>query len=100
MLFYKLPAAQRHLGECYANGIGVEKSQEKAIHYYTLAADQGDLDSQYTLAKKLLDNNQSLQKAIHYLKKVERNVYATKILRALAAYEIAIWYEKGIKKAF
>ena len=41
--------AQFNLGLCYHNGDGVEKDDEKAVEWYTKAAEQGHPDAQYTL---------------------------------------------------
>ena len=41
--------AQSCLGALYYNGLGVEQSYEKAAKYYRLAADQGEVYSQYNL---------------------------------------------------
>ena len=42
-------AAQNHLGEMYAIGIGVPKDATKAVEWYLKAAAQGDTEAQYTL---------------------------------------------------
>ena len=34
--------AQAHMGDCHYIGAGVEKSKDKAVEYYRLAAAQGD----------------------------------------------------------
>jgi enhanced entry protein EnhC len=44
------PTAQFYLAQMYDLGEGVDKSTEKALEYYQLAADQGDLKSIYALA--------------------------------------------------
>ena len=36
------PSAQNNLGIYYKNGVGVEKIKEKALHYYTLAAENNE----------------------------------------------------------
>lgn len=35
------PGAQHELGVCYRDGNGVEQSDEKAVKYYQMSADQG-----------------------------------------------------------
>ena len=41
--------AQCKLGDCYANGQGVEKDEAKAVQWYRKAADQGHAEAQYEL---------------------------------------------------
>lgn len=42
--------AQRELGGCYFNGIGVEQSYERAVEWFSLAASQGNVVAQSNLA--------------------------------------------------
>ena len=44
-------AAQYYLGNCYENGIGVSKDGEKAVEWYTKAANQGDANAQKALER-------------------------------------------------
>nr|WP_303104815.1 DUF4145 domain-containing protein [uncultured Mitsuokella sp.] len=39
--------AQLALGNCYCQGIGVEKDEQEAFHWYLQAANQGNMDAQY-----------------------------------------------------
>ena len=48
--------AQFNLAECYEQGRGVEQDLEQAIHWYTLAAEQGDEDAIEALER--LKNNE------------------------------------------
>lgn len=43
------PAAQTSLGALYRDGLGVEQSDEKAIEWFTKAAEQGDEDAKSCL---------------------------------------------------
>ncbi len=47
-----VPQSQYDVGLMYANGIGVEQSFPKAIHWVTLAADRGLATAQYLLATR------------------------------------------------
>jgi TPR repeat protein len=47
-----VPQSQYDVGLMYANGIGVEQSFPKAIHWVTLAADRGLAAAQYLLATR------------------------------------------------
>jgi hypothetical protein len=40
---------QCNLGTMFVNGEGVDQSYEKAVEYYTMAAEQGDAGGQYNL---------------------------------------------------
>ncbi|MCQ2256574.1 MAG: caspase family protein [Bacteroidaceae bacterium] len=47
-------SAQRTLGNCYYYGtMGCSKNMDKAKHYYQLAANQGDTEAEYMLARIL-----------------------------------------------
>ena len=51
VLAYLLYQAQYHLGSHYFHGKGgLKKDLTKAVHFYTLAADQGVFKAQYQLA--------------------------------------------------
>lgn len=43
--------AQNSLGDCYYNGVGVEKNIERAFEWYRKAAEQGLSEAQYNLAR-------------------------------------------------
>lgn len=60
-----VPACRR-LGTLYARGHEVEKDVDKAIELFQVAADLGDLESQFNLAKVCYINNMSLERAAHY----------------------------------
>ena len=44
-------AAQYNLGYCYEKGMGVSKDEEKAVEWYTKAANQGDADAQKAIER-------------------------------------------------
>ena len=41
--------AQFNLGQCYTNGTGVEKDEQKAVEWYKKAAEQGHAGAQFNL---------------------------------------------------
>ena len=47
--------AQLHLGQRYAKGTGVDKDQQEAVHWFSLAADGGNAEAQRDLAFALLN---------------------------------------------
>ncbi len=47
-------AAQRVLGQRYANGEGIDKDEKEAVRWFRLAAEQGDVEAQRYLAFALL----------------------------------------------
>jgi len=63
------PKAQNFLGYMYRTGQGVEKDYEKAIHYYTLSANQGNSVAQNNSGNMYHFGEgveQNYEKAIHY----------------------------------
>lgn len=48
-LTHGIPEAQFKLGNCYANGIGVNKDVDRAVNLYTKAAEQEYVEAQYEL---------------------------------------------------
>lgn len=64
--------AQFELACCYYHGLGVKRNDEKAIHFLSLAADQGHSQSQYLLALAYLEGQGGLEKnegkAVHYFR--------------------------------
>ena len=48
--------ANHNLGNCYHNGVGVERDMKKAIYYYELAATGGDPAARFNLG--LLEENE------------------------------------------
>ena len=63
------PGSQHLLGYMYQHGEGVEKDYEKAIHYYTLSANQGNSSAQYNLGNMYYFGQgvkKDYEKAIHY----------------------------------
>lgn len=67
-----------NLGVSYFYGNGVEKDEEKAVHYYQLAAAKGHPFGQYNYAVALEQGNgvaKDMDKAIHfYQKAAEKHV--------------------------
>ena len=62
--------AQCALGECYAEGIGVEQDLQKAIAYYTLSAEQGFAPAQAILGLAYLSGagvEENPETALKYL---------------------------------
>jgi len=56
------------LNKCYTQGIGVQRNQEKAMEYLTIAAEGGHEPSQFSLALYYLNKNQP-DNAIVWLRK-------------------------------
>ncbi|MBQ1732766.1 MAG: caspase family protein [Bacteroidales bacterium] len=58
---------QKFLGELLLTGNeeGMPKDREKALYWYSRAADQGDADSQFILAMEYRDSDK--EKALHYM---------------------------------
>ena len=52
-----MSCAQCSSGYCYANVYGVEKSMEKAVEWYTIAAENGNPTAQFKLANCYFDGD-------------------------------------------
>eukprot|EP00825_Cyclidium_porcatum_P004770 TRINITY_DN1225_c0_g1_i6.p2 TRINITY_DN1225_c0_g1~~TRINITY_DN1225_c0_g1_i6.p2 ORF type:complete len:127 (-),score=25.25 TRINITY_DN1225_c0_g1_i6:201-581(-) len=52
---------QNSLGDCYENGQGVEKDLIKAVKYYQMSADQGNVKGQNNLGR-YYENGQGVEK--------------------------------------
>lgn len=81
--------AQYNLGRCYENGNGVEKNINKAIEWYTKAAEKGYVDSQYKLGEmynywKTIKN---LNKAIYWYSKAAEQGHENALPRLGYCYE-------------
>lgn len=98
--WYEKSATQGHvkaecmLGVCYCKGYGVEQNQDKAVEYFTKAANNGDDDAMVHLAHILFldnwkDSLDNATKAIEYLES------ACKELNYDAIYALAVCYIKG-----
>lgn len=51
------PRGQYNVGRMYELGLGVEKSDEEAVKWFRMAADQGDADAQHKMGFKYLYGN-------------------------------------------
>ena len=78
---------------CLGYRFSVEKNMEKAIYYYTLAADQGSTNAQYNLGFIYKDGKGvpvDYEKALHYYKLAAEG-------GALSAYNnIGVMYKEGL----
>lgn len=54
------PEAQYLLGDCYAEGLGVEQDNKKAVELYTKAAERGYEDAQWKLCYSYLEGEYGL----------------------------------------
>lgn len=83
------PLASRYLGKMYENGVGTTKDLRKAVYYYKIAAENGNLECQYALGSAYFFGNgvatdESL--AFNWMHKAADNGYA------FAYYALGIFY--------
>jgi len=86
------PPAMRSIGWYYENGDGVDQSFEKAMEWYSRAADGGDGESMYAIGELYLNGSgvdQSYDKAMDWYMK------AVSIDEPMGLYGVAMMYEKG-----
>lgn len=86
--------AQNSLGTCYLNGIGVEKSVEKALEWYKRAADQGLSEAQYNLACCFKNHHDKLTFA--WMKKAASQTHADALCMIGECYE----YGHGVERNY
>lgn len=76
LLEYNYPPAMFKIGMCYKNGNGLTKSIEKALEFFTLAADYGDATSMYMMADILYSGEEvakNEKKALECFKRAEQS---------------------------
>lgn len=85
------------LAHCCRNGIGMEKNAQKAFHYYSLAADRGNVEASYYCGKMLYDGKTV---AADHNQGFSLMLRAADKGHAAAQYEIAGAYltGKGVEK--
>lgn len=79
-----------NLGNTYYSGIGVQADREKALFYYMMAGDQGDVGAMANLGSLYLEKENYRFAAIWYGK-------AAKMGLANAQYNIGVLFEEVIK---
>ena len=84
--------AQCNLGICYANGMGVEKDEEKAVDWFFKAAEQGNANAQYNLGV-CYHNGQGVEK--DYARAVKSYRKAAEQGNADAQSNLGICYADG-----
>jgi TPR repeat protein len=86
-------SAQNAVGVCYEQGIGTAKNTEAALKYYLLSAEQGNLDSQNSVAFYYQTEDINIERAIFWYNQsaAAGNSFAKQqldILRKLTLHEI------------
>jgi len=69
-----LSACENELAECYQNGIGVEKSFKKALHYFKRASIHGNVSAKIRfkiLSANTLNTKENRRKSYNYSKNVQ-----------------------------
>lgn len=102
-----VPQIQAQLGYCYTNGIGVEKDENKGLHWTRQSAENGNARGQFNLGVYFQEMN-DMEKAVEYYTKSANQgyVYAQHNLgriysvnfqdKAKAIY----WYEKAANQEY
>ena len=80
------------LGNCYRDGIGVDKDMKEAVKWYRKAAEQGEAEAQYQLGISLLNGKgtaKNPKEAADWFEKAAEQDNLD------ACYEIGRAYERG-----
>ncbi len=80
------------LGELYANGDGVPKNEQKALAWFSLAADRGDKQAIFALAMARFAGRGGTQDMAEAAALLEK---AAKLGHVAAAYNLALLYLEG-----
>ena len=104
--------AQTNIGECYKEGLGVERNTQQAFYWFNEAAKKGVARARYYMGE-CYENGEGIcknfVKAEEYYRKAANQEYAEAQYRLGRCYELgkgvdnnknmaAIWYEKAAKQ--
>ena len=94
-----------YLGKMYAQGLGVEKDNQRAIEYYQKAESAYNIDAAYELAEILLadvkdKDDERFQMGLKYLKRAAYAGQAEALNQLGEMYEKGDWVGKDYKSAF
>lgn len=97
--------AAYYLGKMYAQGLGVEKDDQRAIEYYQKAESAYNIDAAYELAEILLADAQNkdderFEMGLKYLKRAAYAGQADALNQLGEFYEKGDWVTKDYKNAF
>ena len=102
--------AQYNLGNCYANGVGIEKDNEKAVYWFLKSAEQGNVfaqnkleDSRYNLGyyyAKGVGVEKDYKKAVYWFQKSAEQGNADAQYNLGSCYANGIGVEKNFRKSF
>ena len=97
--------AAYYLGKMYAQGLGVEKNETKAVEYYQRAENAYNIDAAYELAEILLkeatdQNDENFELGLKYLKRAAYAGQPNALYQLGSFYEKGEWVEKDYKNAF
>lgn len=102
-----VPQIQAQLGYCYTNGIGVEKDENKGLHWTRQSAEKGNARGQFNLGGYFEEMN-DVEKAVEYYTKSANQglVYAQHNLGQIYSVNFQdktkaiYWYEKAANQEY
>lgn len=102
-----VPQIQAQLGYCYTNGIGVEKDENKGLHWTRQSAENGNARGQFNLGVYFQEMN-DMEKAVEYYTKSANQglVYAQHNLGQIYSVNFQdktkaiYWYEKAANQEY
>lgn len=99
-----VPTCQYDLAKCFEQGRGIKKSSQNALHYYRLAADNGNEFAQNRLGDAYLKGELGLKKsvtqAIHYHQLAANQKNSFSLMRLAECYETGDGVAKDFEQAF
>lgn len=101
LLQYNYPPAMHKIGLCHIHGRGLTKNIDKAMEFFTLAAEYGNCESMYALAEVYHSNGEKRDatKATEWLKRAEECAQSDIIAKVAYHYYNGTIVEKDTAKA-
>lgn len=92
------PRALHLLGQCYANGRGIQRDVEEAFNLFDRAARLGDLDAKHDLAVMLMNPPSGVEANPRYAASLFKEGAQAGNVNCMHSYARCLWEGAGIRK--